>query len=254
MWQPDIYEKFREERSRPFFDLLHLADHPDPSDIIDLGCGTGRLTAVLADKFPGARVTGIDDSPRMLAKADLYPGANLSFGLRSIESECRSPAMYDLIFSNAALQWVPDHEVLLKDLIDKVNPGGQLAIQMPCQRCNLTNQLLNEAAALPPFRPYLHDLIDSSPVLTAEEYARLIFQKGGMDMVVLEKIYPLVLKDADELFDWVSGTALLRYTDRLDEHMRSSFEKEYRSLLSVHFPGTPVFYPFRRILIRAVFK
>jgi trans-aconitate 2-methyltransferase len=127
-WDPDKYHQFKGERRAPFFDLLSLVRVREGLRAIDLGCGTGELTALLAEALPGAQVLGIDNSPQMLERASIYEGPNLRFEHRAVEE---AAGEWDLIFSNAALQWVEGHETLVPRLVGMLRPGGQLAVQVP---------------------------------------------------------------------------------------------------------------------------
>src|SRR5579883_475882 len=129
-WNPTKYEEFRGERMQPFFDLVALLRPDAGMRVIDLGCGTGELTAMLAERLPGALVEGVDSSPAMLEQAAPRANERLSFRLQDIAAiEDFSP--YDLVFSHAALQWVPDNEAIMRRILGGLRPGGQVAIQVP---------------------------------------------------------------------------------------------------------------------------
>lgn len=252
-WNPEVYNQFKSERSAPFFDLLALLKVRPGLEVIDLGCGTGELTAQMADTLPESRVLGVDSSEEMLGNSQKPDGSTLNFECISIENQLEKDQQWDVVFSNAALQWVPDHEALFPQIISKIKPGGQLLAQMPAQHHNLTNRLLNELATQEPYATVYAGWNRLSPVLEPDRYAEILFESGSRSMQVFEKIYPLILKDADALLTWVSGTALIPYLERLPEHLKNSFRKDYRALLHQHFPKTPVFYPFKRILLEAQF-
>ncbi|RYY72236.1 MAG: methyltransferase domain-containing protein, partial [Chitinophagaceae bacterium] len=199
-WNPAVYNKFKQERATPFFDLLALVKPANNMRVIDLGCGTGELTSILSQNLPGAMVKGIDSSAEMLEKMSNLQHDHLSFELLSIQDQLNKKEKWDLVFSNAALQWVNDHEKLFPQLISQVNAGGQIAVQMPAQSHNLTNILLNELADESPFRESLQEFKRSSPVLNSERYAAILFENGAAEITVLEKIYPLILPDVDSLY------------------------------------------------------
>ncbi|MBP8165021.1 MAG: methyltransferase domain-containing protein, partial [Anaerolineales bacterium] len=125
-WNPEQYHKFQSERSAPFYDLLKLVEVRPRLQAIDLGCGTGELTRVLADSLPESQVTGLDSSAPMLQKAAPYSSSNLHFEQGDISALQGS---WDLIFSNAAIQWVEDHQRLIPFLFSRLNPGGQICVQ-----------------------------------------------------------------------------------------------------------------------------
>ncbi len=253
-WNPDVYNKFKSERSQPFYDLLSLVKTRQGLSVIDMGCGTGELTRQLADYLPGGRVTGVDSSAEMLHKAAAYATPNLIFAQASIEEIVKGDTKYDLVFSNAALQWVDDHRTLLPAVINLLNSNGQLAVQVPSNHHHFTHATLAEMAAEEPYATAFRDWNRDIAVLSPEDYARLFFEQGGKEITVYEKIYPHVLKNAAAVFEWVSGTAMLRYTEGLPVELRDGFIKEYKNrMLSKYRNEEPVFYPFKRILMSAVF-
>ena len=247
-WDPDCYHQFKQERSAPFDDLLALVEARPGLRAIDLGCGTGELTNKLAAHLPGSQVVGIDSSPEMLQRSRPFERAGLSFKHGRIEE---LDGQWDLIFSNAALQWVDDHPALFAQLVSRLQPGGQIAVQMPSNHRHLSHNLILETASEEPLRNMLSGWVRRSPVLETEAYAELLYQQGCSHVVVFEKVYPHMLADADALADWTSGTALVPYFERLDEVGRELFLQHYRAKLRLAWPATPVFYPFRRILFSA---
>lgn len=244
-WDPNTYNQFQQEREMPFADLFGLLHVRAGMQVIDLGCGTGRLTRQLADRLPHSEVLGIDSSPQMLAAARELERPGLRFELRMIES---IQGQWDLVFSHAVLQWLEDHVSLIHRLFRMVRPGGQLAVQIPDNHAAVPHQLILETAHEKSFRDALGGWTRVSPNLPMEQYARLLHEHCGEDFTVLARIYPVVLEDADGLLDWTSGTALLPYLERLPEPLRESFRESYRQRLRQAYPSSPVFYPFRRIL------
>ncbi|GAB3501492.1 class I SAM-dependent methyltransferase [Emticicia fontis] len=252
-WNPDTYNKFKSERFAPFYDCLNLVTIRQGIEVIDLGCGTGELTRKLADALPESKVTGIDFSQEMLNDSKAFENDRVQFELRTIEEEVNRNTKWDLVFSNAAIQWVYNHEELLPKIIGMVKTGGQLVIQLPNQNQNLSNLILDELAAEEPFCTALQGWTRNSPVLDIERYAQIFFENGSQQMTVFEKIYPLVLKDSDALFDWVSGTALIPYIERLNGEVKEQFIAAYKARLRSRFTGSPVFYPFKRIIMESKF-
>jgi trans-aconitate 2-methyltransferase len=245
-WDPERYHQFQKERSAPFEDLLSLVKVRPGVQAIDLGCGTGELTRRLADRLPGSQVLGIDSSPEMLERARMLEGPGLRFERVSIE---QVEGHWDLVLSNAALQWVDDHPALVPRLLSSVRPGGQLVVQMPSNHTHPTHTLILEIAGQSPFREALGGWRRTSPVLAIEDYARLLYTHGAVEITVFEKVYPHVLADADALADWTSGTALVPYFERLTTEFRELFMERYRRRLWDLYPTAPVFYGFRRILL-----
>lgn len=141
-WNPDIYNQFKDVRFKPFYDLSELITTDKMEHAVDLGCGTGEQTAILSEKFSQATFLGIDSSAEMLSKSHQLETERLKFRQSSVETFLAEPKTWDLIFSNAALQWLEDHQVLFPQIISKLNVGGQLAIQMPYQPENILNKIL----------------------------------------------------------------------------------------------------------------
>jgi trans-aconitate 2-methyltransferase len=252
-WDPERYEQFKEERAAPFDDVMHLVHARPGLRVVDLGCGTGELTRRLADALPQSDALGVDSSAEMLTKAGVLARPGLRFERGKIEEfGCES----DLIASNAALQWVADHESLIPRLFSLLRPGGQLVVQVPSNFNHATHKLIDEVASEEPFRTGLDgwgtNWSRSRPVLSIERYAELLYGEGGTDIVSFEKAYPHVLPDADALADWMSGTALVPYMERLPLELKEPFMERYRARLREIFPEQPVFYGFRRTLFSAI--
>lgn len=247
-WDPDRYEQFKNERYAPFDDLLRLVRARPGLRVVDLGCGTGELTRRLADALAESDVLGIDSSPEMLARTEEFVRPCLRFQLLDIED---LDGEWDLIFSNAALQWVGDHRALIPRLFSFLRSGGQLVAQVPSNFTHPTHKLIDELAGEASFREALSNRFRRWPVLSIEEYAELLHAEGGTEITAFEKVYPHVLPDADALADWMSGTALVPYFERLSDELREEFMERYRARLHERFPSRPVFYGFRRILFSA---
>lgn len=247
-WNPERYHQFQQERSAPFDNLLRLVKRREGLRVIDLGCGTGELTRRLADALPSSDVVGLDSSPEMLAKAAPHARPGMRYELGTIEAVVGE---WDVIISNAALHWVDNHQALIPRLFALLRPGGQLVVQVPSNYDHPTHRLIVELASAEPFAQALGGWNRVIPVLSIEKYAELLYAQGGEEITVFEKIYPHLLKDADALVDWTSGTALVPYFERLSEEMRERFLERYRQKLRERFPGSPVFYAFRRTLFAA---
>lgn len=248
-WNPEKYHQFTEQRSAPFFDLLGLVKVRPGLKVVDLGCGTGELTGRLAEALPGSEVLGLDSSPEMLraAQTRTRPGLRFEAG-----DQAALKGSFDLIFSNAALQWSQNHETLIPHLFECLNPGGQLVIQVPSNHNHISHQVYRQAASQKPFRSELNDYNRQAPVLPIEDYANLLFRQDGEEIIVFEKVYPHVLENADAVVDWISGTALVPYFERLSDETRAEFLTDIRERMRREMPGSPVFYPFKRILFSAV--
>ena len=246
-WNPNQYHKFQAERSAPFYDLLALVDVRPNLKVIDLGCGTGELTSQLADKLPNSDVTGLDSSPQMLEKAAAFAGPNLRFELGD---QSQLTGEWNLIFSNAALQWTENHAELIPNLFNKLLPGGQIAVQIPSNHNHISHQIYRETAGEDMFKFILQGFQRYAPVLAIEDYARIFFNCGAEHIVVFEKAYAHVLEDSDAVVEWISGTALVPYFERLGKH-KDEFVDSIRKKMRAAMPDSPVFYPFKRILFSA---
>lgn len=247
-WNPDCYQLFKKERFQPFDDLSRLIRHREGISVVDLGCGTGELTARLAERLPRSDVLGIDSSAEMLLHAEQYAREGLRFELGEI---AEVDGEWDLVFSHAAIHWVEDHPSLIKRLFDLVRPLGQLAVQLPSNHTHPTHTLITEVASEEPFRGALGGWSRPSPVLSIDEYAELLYDAGAEGIVVFEKVYPHLLESSDALADWTSSTTLVPYFERLPVELHEPFMRKYRTGLQALWPGSPVFYGFKRILFTA---
>lgn len=250
-WNPDTYNQFKEKRYEPFYDLVsHLTPKPG-KNILDLGCGTGELTKILADKFPDSRVLGIDTSAEMLAKARKQE--KVSFAQRSVEAQLDLPEKWDVIVANASLQWVNDHQKLFQKIIAKLENEGQLAIQMPSQKENLLNQILFSLVHEPPYYEVLKDKIHHSPVLSLDEYTQLFYQQQAKETIVYQKVYPIIADTTETLYEFIAGSALVPYMEILEEPLQSAFLNDFKARIADHFTDKPIVYSFKRIILVARF-
>jgi trans-aconitate 2-methyltransferase len=253
-WDPNQYNKFQTERAAPFDDLWRMIEPRPYLRVLDLGCGDGHLTRALADRLPSSDTLGLDSSPEMLARAAPLARPGLRFAQRTIEDACAEPsflASWELLFSNAAIQWVDDHDALIPRLFDLISPGGQLALQLPSNHDHISHTLLRDIAAEPPFCDTFQGWSRRVPVLPLDRYAALLYACGGCDITVIEKVYPHVLADADAVLEWTLGTAALPYLSRLPAPLQPAFVTRYRALLRERLPQSPIFYGFRRTLLSA---
>jgi trans-aconitate 2-methyltransferase len=246
-WDPKQYHKFQAERSAPFFDLLALVEIRPNLKVVDLGCGTGELTRHLAEALPASDVTGLDSSAQMLEKAVAHTSPALHF---EQGDQAHLTGEWDLIFSNAALHWSENHNELIPRLYERLLPGGQIAVQVPSNHNHISHQIYRETATEEPFKSVLHGFQRYAPVLSIDEYARLFFTSGAEKIIVFEKVYAHILEDSEAVVEWISGTALVPYFERLGEY-KENFVEALRVKMRAALPETPVFYPFRRTLFSA---
>lgn len=247
-WDPHQYLKFTEERFLPFEDLFALIRSRHGLSVIDLGCGTGELTCRLAERLAESAVLGVDSSEAMLEKARLHSCPGVSFALGDVATIDGS---WDLVFSNAVLHWVDDHEVLIPRLLGFVARGGQIALQIPSNNGNPSHTAIIEVAQEEPFRAALNGWYRRHPVLEIDRYASLLYGAGATDITVMEKVYLHILPDADAVAEWTRGSTLVPYLERLPAELHEPFMDAYRHKLRLVWPETPVPYTFRRIFMAA---
>ena len=246
-WNPEQYHKFQAQRSAPFFDLLKLVAVRPNLQVVDLGCGTGELTKQLSEALPGSNTLGLDFSLEMLEKAKQYANPSLRF---EHGNQAELTGKWDLIFSNAALQWTENHANLIPNLFEKLNEDGQLAVQIPSNHFHISHQIIRETANEEPFKSVLNGFNRQSPVLSIEYYAEILFKCGARDITVFEKVYPHILENSDAVVEWIRGTAMVPYLERLGEQSQA-FIEAVRGKLKTALPGEPVFYPFKRTFFSA---
>jgi trans-aconitate 2-methyltransferase len=252
-WDPAQYERFKAERTQPFDDLVAMLRPRPNGTIVDLGCGTGELTQVLHERLQARETLGIDSSEAMLAKAAPAPG--LRFEQRDITA-FNATGQMDVVFANASLQWVPHHERLLPRLAAALKPGGQLAVQMPANSDHPSHLVAADVAGESPFL----EAFDGGPppdpvrsnVLRPEQYAELLDEMGFTEQQVRLQVYGHHMGSPADVVEWVKGTTLTRFKERLPEDLYEEFVVRYTdALLSVLGDRRPYFYAFKRILFRA---
>lgn len=220
--------------------------------VVDLGCGTGELTLELHRALGAAETLGIDSSAAMLAKSAGFAGGGLRFAAGRIEDFPPAGAAWDLIFANASLQWVAGHPALIARLAAALAPDGQLAVQVPANHGHASHLAAGEVAREAPFAEALGGFVRQHDVLTPEGYAELLHGLGFVDPHVRLQVYGHVLPGRDDVVEWVRGTLLTAYEQRLAPELFARFLERYRERLRALLPDTrPFFYPFQRILFRA---
>jgi trans-aconitate 2-methyltransferase len=252
-WDAALYGRYSGERSRPALDLLNRLP-PDlrPNRVIDLGCGTGEITAALKERWPEAEVIGLDSATPMLAKA-----RGLSRAVTWIETDIatwKPEQPFDLVFSNAALQWLDGHEALFPDLLKGVSSHGVLAVQMPRNFNAPSHRLMRETAQESPWRDRVGQLLRAEPVMPPEHYYDLL-APCAEEIAIWETEYLHVLEGDTPVLDWVRGTGLRPILDALtDADERAEFIKRYQEKLAKAYPRRSdgrTLFPFRRLFIVA---
>lgn len=250
-WDPRQYLRFADHRLRPALDLLAQVPLERPRSIYDLGCGPGNITRLLVERWPRAAVTGIDSSPDMVARArQEAPSVNFH---QSDIATWAPPAPADLVFSNSALQWLPDHAQLFPRLLSQLAPGGVLAVQMPRNHDAPSHQLMREAVEAGRWRERLAGVRSILPVASPDAYHRLLTSTAARTDI-WESEYLHVLEGGNPVVEWTKGTGLRPYLDALDEPDRDGFLAAYAARIAAAYPRQQdgrTLLPFRRIFIVA---
>jgi trans-aconitate 2-methyltransferase len=251
-WDPDQYQRFAAERSQPFYDLLALVQPAAGGRVVDFGCGTGELTAVLHERVEAKETAGIDTSAAMLEKAP--DGAGLTFRTGDLR-DTSDVGPVDIVFANASLHWVPDHASVLASWADLLAPGGQLAVQVPANVDHLSHTTSSRLAAESPFLEAFGGEPPPDPVLSVlrpEDYAVLLHRLGFTEQHVRLQVYGHLLGSTADVVEWVKGTSLTRFKEQLPGQMYEEFVDIYRRrLVDALGDQRPFFYPFKRILFWA---
>lgn len=248
-WNPAQYNRFRAERQQPFLDLVALVEPRPGLRVVDLGCGTGETTRLLHDRLAGADTLGLDSAETMLADSAASATTGLRFARTDI-AEFAADAAYDLILSNAALHWLPDHAALFARLRHGLAAGGQLAVQMPANYDYPSHVVAEQVAAEAPFRDHLGGFTVGRPVHAPEWYAALLHRLGFQRQHVRLQVYAHLLGAREEVVEWVRGTLLTAYQRRLPTELWPAFLERYRARLLPALPDErPFFYPFKRLLL-----
>ena len=245
-WDPDRYLTYADERGRPFVELVSRIGASEPREVVDLGCGPGNLTGLLAERWPDAHVVGLDSSPEMIEQAQGL-GQSVEYAVADLR-DWRPERPVDVLVSNAALQWVPGHLELLPKLVAALAPGGWLAFQVPGNFGEPSHTIRAELAAEPAYASHTAGVTTPSSHDPAAYYDALAGPGATVD--VWETTYTHVLRGPDPVFTWVSGTGARPTLQALPGDLRASFEAEFKSRLAAAYParadGT-VLLPFRRV-------
>jgi trans-aconitate 2-methyltransferase len=250
MWDPGQYQRFAGERSRPFSELIARVGADRPRYVVDLGCGPGNLTAMLAERWPDAEVAGVDSSPEMLAAAAAgagRAGRRLSFTLGDLRDwEPGRPP--DVVVSNAALQWVPDHLEAITRWAGLLPAGGWLAFQVPGSNGQPAHAILRELAASGRWRPLLAGVQLNRQAASPREYLDVL-ARAGCEADVWETTYLHVLRGEDPVLEWYRGTALRPVLAALAPELAEEFAAEYGRRAREAYPPAPygTVLPFRRV-------
>jgi trans-aconitate 2-methyltransferase len=250
-WDPDLYQRFGEERALPFHHLVAAIVDLDPLLIVDLGCGSGSLTTTLLVHWPGSSIIGVDSSPEMIDRArQLAEPGRLVFELGDAGS-WTAPQPVDLMLSNACFHWLDDHVSLLDHLLPQLAEPGVLAFQVPANHLAPSHTILREMCSSPPWR----DRLEGLPAGGTREPEWYVAELGsrGLQASVWQTTYLHQLGGENPVLEWVRGTTLRPVLERLTGDERAVFEDEYGRRLGMAYParaGTTVF-PFTRTFVVA---
>ncbi len=240
-WDPDLYLDFDDLRARPFADLLARVGAREPRHVVDAGCGPGHLTAVLASRWPRARVTAFDSSPEMVASARAR-------GIEAQEADVETWAPsgeHDVVVTNAVLQWVPGHRALVRRWVEALPDGGWFAMQVPGNFAAPSHELARAVA-----ESFGVGLRDAATVAEPADYADDLAAAGASAVDVWETTYLQRLTGDDPVLRWISGTALRPVRDALSDADYSAYIAELAPLLREAYPRRgdgSTWFPFRRI-------
>jgi trans-aconitate 2-methyltransferase len=251
MWDPDIYLAFADQRARPFYDLISRIGAERPRRVVDLGCGPGNLTLQLARRWPDAVIEALDSAPEMVAAAR-ERGVDATVGdLRDWVPQRDT----DVVVSNSAMQWVPEHAELMVRWASQLGSGSWIAIQMPGNFESPSHAAVRAVARRERFAKTLRDIPFrvGAVVKTPAQYAELLID-AGCTVDVWETTYLHQLTGEHPVLDWITGSALLPVQERLNEQEWQEFRDELIPLLADAYPtrrdGT-TFFPFRRVFVVA---
>lgn len=249
-WSAGQYRKFETERTRPCAELLSRVSG-EVRRAVDLGCGPGNSTELIVRRWPEARVTALDSSPDMVAAAKArLPDIEVA---EADLTDWTDPGPFDLILANAVFQWVPDHEKLFPSLVDRLAPGGSLAVQMPDNLEQPSHRLMRETAADPRWADRLGGAAGLRTDLPpADWYARLVH--GLADLDVWRTTYYHPLAGAAGIVEWLKGTGLRPFLEPLSPEDRAAYLEKYQAGLTAAYPALPdgtVLLPFPRLFIVA---
>ncbi len=255
-WDPEQYHRFAAERRQPFDDLKALCMPVPEGTIVDLGCGSGELTAELHRDLRAAHTLGVDRSAAMLAEAARWAEEVPGLTFEEADLSTWVGAGVDLVFANASLHWVPDHEGLLARLRRSLARGGQLAFQVPATFGHPSHVLAAEVAKEPAFAvPGGHDVArPGDAVLAPARYAEILNALGAVQQQSRLQVYGHQLASVEAVVEWVRGSLLTPIRSKLDDATFDAYVDRYRErLLEELGQQRPYFYAFSRILCWARF-
>jgi trans-aconitate 2-methyltransferase len=249
VWDPEKYLAFTDHRARPFHDLVARIPATQPRRVVDLGCGPGNLTSVLAERWPGATIEALDSSPEMVAAAR-QRGIDAHVG---DVADWKPSADTDVVISNAVLQWVPGHDEILRRWVGELPSGAWIAVQVPGNFDAASHALVRELAA-DAWRDELADVVlrEDDAVFTPQGYAEIL---GDCQVDAWETTYVQALTGDDPVLEWITGTALRPVRAALGDEAWQRFRADLAPRLREAYPRRPdgrTFFPFRRVFVVAI--
>lgn len=250
-WGSDQYLKFKNQRTQPAIDLAKRIQITDPQHILDIGCGPGNSTSVLKAAFPNAHILGVDNSENMIQKAKAAH-TGMEFRLMSVDDICSGSATYDVIFSNACLQWVPNHKEIVPMLFNKLNKNGMLAVQVPI---NLQEPLFQVISETVKEKKWNFSALAQEPnaALSGAEYFDILSSITDQ-FDVWETVYYHNMPSIGAMIEWVKGSRLLPYIQALNEiEAQRLIEEIWEKTLNIYKKqkNGEIIFRFRRLFFTA---
>ena len=251
-WNPDLYLKYADERTQPAYDLISRVNIANPVSIIDIGCGPGNSTRALRERWPDAQILGLDSSQEMIEKARrAYPEGRW---LLADAARWKPDVQYSLVFSNAVLQWLPDHESLIERLFDAVQSQGALAVQVPA----FSDAPLHQALLRVSRRANWREPMASCDELLMWHDASFYYDQLSaltQRFYIWQTTYYHVMAGHQDLIDWYAGTGMKSYLDRLaNDDLRLLFQREVLEECRRDYPEQrdgKILFPFQRLFFLA---
>lgn len=250
-WNSEQYLKFKEQRTQPAIDLAKRIPFEHPNNILDIGCGPGNSTAVLKKMFPQAAVLGVDSSEDMIKKAkETY--SDINFKLCDVTNELDKLDKYDIIFSNACLQWIPDHKKFIPMLFNRLSKNGVLAVQIPMNRQETLFKIMDDVIFEPHWN-FSSMKVETNETLTPEEYFDIL-SSCTEKFDIWETVYYHNMPSVEAMVEWIKGTRLRPYLNALDKAKTESLEKEITKRASECYgiqENGEIIFKFRRFFFVA---
>lgn len=233
-WNSKQYLKFKTERTQPAIDLVNRINIDNPKKIIDIGCGPGNSTQVLSSRHPSSYILGVDKSEDMISTANKNY-SNLDFMICDVSVELSQiNNRFDIVFSNACIQWIPDHKQLIRNMLNLCNTNGILAVQIPMNYEEPIHKIIGEVSTSHKWKEFF-----AEPrvfhTLSQGEYFDLLSEISD-DFDIWETVYYHVMKSYDDILEWYRGTGLRPYLDVLPEHKKKEFESDIMKNLIQRYP------------------